>query len=184
MAAGCSEGSAAAAFSSSTGELPGPFQLAAADPRQQRAQAERQRQAADRDLALAVGEPLAAGFEPADRGGRLFAAHGGAAEFLGDQASPGGGAFGARGEQPAALGPFRDTAAQPLHRTGGAAQPGAETVELAEAVRSPGGELRSQRAQGRGAAGDRAGADHRPHPRLGGDPPLPAREQGEVALGS
>ena len=56
------------------GELARPRQLAAAQPRQQRAQAERQGEAADRGLALAVGEALAAVFEAPDRAGRFFAA--------------------------------------------------------------------------------------------------------------
>ena len=95
-------------------------QLAAPDLRQQRAQPERQGQAADRDLALAAGELLAAFLEAADRPRRLFAARGGAAQLGGDLFGAGGGAFGALGQEPAAGRAFGEPAAQGFHGGRGA----------------------------------------------------------------
>ena len=111
-------------------QLARPRQLAAAHSRQQRAQPQGQGEAADRGLALTVGEALAAGFEAPDRAGRFFAADGGAAEFLGDQPGAGGGALGALRQQPTALRAFGDPAAQPRHRPRRPPQPGPKPLQL------------------------------------------------------
>ena len=147
------------------GQLARPGQLAAADAGQQRAQAEGQGEAADRGPALAVGEAPAAGFETPDRPGRLFAAAGGAAEFLGDQPGPGGRPFGAVGEQPAARGAGRDPTPQLLHRPRRPPQPRPEPVQLPKAGRrADNGTMRPKsahrlrwRGTGRGGAGVRCG---------------------------
>ena len=105
----------------------------------------------------------------ADRAGRFFAAAGGAAEFRGDQPGAGGRPFGALGEQAAARGAFGDArrAAAP---TAPAARrrPGPELLRVWPPCPSGARRRRAccRAAQRRRAAGDRARADHRPHPGL------------------
>ena len=157
-----------------------------AELRQQGAEAELEGEAADRGLALAVGE-LVRLPSPSRAIAPLACSPPAAARSSPPASSPAPWLrpFGASLEQAAAGGALGEAAAQCGDGAGGAAQAGPESGEAAGAGRARCAVKRlPELAQRPAARGDRRRADHRPHPGLGGDPALPAAEQGEPLAGS
>ena len=160
-------------------------QLAAAEPRQQRAQAEGEGEAADRRLR--AGPRRAACCRPARRpiaAGRLLrrapAARSSSAAI---SPAPAPARSEPSASRPLPAAPSASPPRSSRDRAGGAAQAGAEPLELLRRRRRPSAvELAAERAQRRGArAAIGAGPITARTPGCGGDPALPAGEQGEVA---